>query len=144
MRTEESYSFPLYHRIEQKARPIIASRYWIVLVLIVVVLLYLPILFSGFYQDDFDHRLRFSPEAYEKLHQPKEADQRGPLTLYGFVRGSSRQYARDKGFAPWWASDNIRANFFRPLSSLTLAFDYSLWPDTPLLLHIHVCCGLAC
>lgn len=115
----------------------IASRYWIVIVLIVVIFLYLPILFSGFYQDDYDHRLRFSPQVYEKLHQPDEADQRGPLTLYGFVRDSSRQYSRNKGYAPWWASDHIRANFFRPLSSLSLAFDYSLWPDTPLLPHIH-------
>jgi hypothetical protein len=40
-------------------------------------------------------------------------------------------------FQPWWASDQIKTNFFRPLSSLTLALDYSLWPDTPLLLHIH-------
>ena len=137
METKDSYSFPLCHYLGQMARPIIASRCWIVIVLIVVILLYMPILFSGFYQDDYGHRLRFSPEVYEKLHQPDEADQRGPLTLYGFVRDSSRQYARDKGYAPWWASDHIRANFFRPLSSLTLAIDYSLWPDTPLLPHIH-------
>ncbi len=137
METKNSYSFPLYHRIGQMVRPILASRYWIVIVLILVILLYLPILFSGFYQDDYDHRLRFAPEVYAKLHQPAEADRRGPLTLYGFVQGSSRQYGRDKGYSPWWASDHIQANFFRPLSSLTLAFDYTLWRDTPLLLHIH-------
>jgi len=129
--------FPLCHRIGQMVGPILASRYWIIMILIAVVLLYLPILFSGFYQDDYDHRLRFSPEVYAKLHQPDEADQRGPLTLYGFVRDSSRQYSRNKGYAPWWASDHIRANFFRPLASLSLAFDYSLWPNTPLLPHIH-------
>jgi hypothetical protein len=86
MKAKDSYSFPLYHRIGQVARPVITSRYWIAMILIVVTLLYLPILFSGFYNDDYDHRLRFSPGAYEKLHQPAEADQRGPLTLYGFVQ----------------------------------------------------------
>jgi hypothetical protein len=50
METKDSYSFPLYHRIGQAARPIITSRYWIIIVLIVGVLLYVPFLFSGFFQ----------------------------------------------------------------------------------------------
>ena len=65
--------------------------------------------------------------------------QNGPLNLYGFSWDSSARFGieQDKGFAPWWASDQIKTNFFRPLSSLTLAFDFSLWPDMPLLMHIH-------
>jgi hypothetical protein len=62
-----------------------------------------------------------------------------PLNLYGFSWDYSRRFriGQDRGFFPWWASDQIRTNFFRPLSSLTLAFDYSLWPDMPLLMHVH-------
>jgi hypothetical protein len=65
--------------------------------------------------------------------------QNGPLNLYGFSWDSSARFSieQDKGFAPWWASDQIKTNFFRPLSSLTLALDFSLWPDTPLLMHLH-------
>jgi hypothetical protein len=138
MEAKDSYSFPLYHRIGQAARPIIASRYWIVVVLIVAILLYTPFLFSGFFQDDYGFRVRFSPIAYEKS-VPPEILQKDPLNLYGFTRDSSATFSigRDRGFTPWWASDQIKTNFFRPLSSLTLAFDYSLWPDTPLPLHIH-------
>jgi hypothetical protein len=139
METKDSYSFPLYHRIGQVARPIITSRYWIVIVLIVAILLYAPFLFSGFFQDDYGFRLQFSPDIYEKYNIPAEVMQNDPLNLYGFSWDSSARFSieQDKGFAPWWASDQIKTNFFRPLSSLTLAFDFSLWPDTPLLMHIH-------
>jgi len=139
METKDSYSFPLYHRIGQVARPIIASRHWIVIVLIIAILLYAPFLFSGFFQDDYGFRLQFSPDIYEKYNIPAEVMQNGPLNLYGFSWDSSTRFRieQDKGFAPWWASDQIKTNFFRPLSSLTLAFDFSLWPDTPLVMHIH-------
>jgi hypothetical protein len=139
METKDSYSFPLYHRIGQAARPIIASRYWIVIVLSVAILLYAPFLFSGFFQDDYGFRLQFSPDIYEKYNIPAEVMQNNPLNLYGFSWDSSARFRieQEHGFAPWWASDQIKTNFFRPLSSLTLAFDFSLYPNTPLLMHIH-------
>jgi hypothetical protein len=137
--TKDSYAFPLYHRIGQAARPIIASRYWIVIVLIAAILLYAPFLSSGFFQDDYGFRLQFSPAIFEKYNIPADVMRNGPLNLYGFSWDSSARLGieQDKGFAPWWASDRIRTNFFRPLSSLTLALDFTLWPDTPLLMHIH-------
>jgi len=139
MEIKDSYAFPLYRRIGVAARPIIASRYWIVIVLIVGVLLYVPFLFSGFFQDDYGFRLQFSPDIFEKFNIPAEVMRNNPLNLYGFSWDSSARFSieQDHGFAPWWASDQIKTNFFRPLSSLTLALDFSLWPDTPLLIHIH-------
>jgi hypothetical protein len=136
MEVEDPYSFPLYHCIGQAARPTIASRYWIVIVLIVAILLYTPFLFSGFFQDDYGFRVQFSPDVPEEA---KQVLRNSPLNLYGFSWDSSTRFSigLDKGFVPWWASDQIKTNFFRPLSSLTLAFDYSLWPDTPLLMHLH-------
>ena len=47
METKDSYAFPLYHRVGQMARPVIASRYWIAIVLIVAFLLYLPSCFPA-------------------------------------------------------------------------------------------------
>jgi hypothetical protein len=137
VKAKDSYSFPLYHRIGQVARPIIASRYWIVIVLIVAILLYTPFLFSGFFQDDYGFRVQFSPQVDEQV---KELLRTSLWNLYGFSSGgasSKFSIGRDRGFYPWWASDQIKTNFFRPLSSLTLALDYSLWPDTPLLMHLH-------
>jgi hypothetical protein len=82
MKAKDSPSFPLYHRIGQVARPIIASRYWIVTVLIVAILLYSPFLFSGFFQDDYGFHLQFSPEIFAKGNVPEEIMQNGPLILY--------------------------------------------------------------
>ena len=75
MATKDSYAFPLYHRVGQMVRPVIASRYWILIVLIVAILLYLPFLPSGFFQDDYGFRLNFSPAIYEKYNIPAEVMQ---------------------------------------------------------------------
>ena len=116
-----------------------ASRYWIPVVLTLVILLYVPFLFSGFFQDDHGLRLEFSPDAYEKINLPAEVMRNGPLNLYGFSWDSSRRFEllRERGFVPWWGSEAIKTNFFRPLSSLTLAFDCSLWREMPLVMHAH-------
>ena len=81
MEAKDSYSFPLYHRLGQVARPIMASRYWIVIVLLVAILLYAPFLFSGFFQDDYNFRVQFSPDVDEEV---KKVMWNGPLNLYGF------------------------------------------------------------
>jgi len=140
MNAEYSYSFPLYHRLGRVIRRIIASRYWILIVLIIAILLYGPFLFSGYFQDDYGFRVQFSPKVDEEV---KELFHTSIWNLYGFSSaGSSTKFAigQEKGFTPWWASEQIKTNFFRPLSSLTLAFDYSLWPDNPLPPHIHWFC----
>lgn len=136
MAVSDSYSFPLCHRIGQVARPIITSRYWIVIILIIAAFLYAPYLFSGFFQDDYGFRVQFSSEVDEEV---KGLMRTSPWDLYGFSSGPSEKFkiGQDRGFSPWWASDQIKTNFFRPLSSLTLALDYSLWPDMPLLMHLH-------
>jgi len=136
MEARDSYAFPLYHRIGQAARSVIASRYWVLIILLVAVLLYLPFLSSGFFQDDYGFRIQFSSDVPEEV---RTIMRNSPWNLYGFSGGSSTLFrvGQERGFVPWWASDQIKTSFFLPLSSLTLALDYSLWPDTPLLLHIH-------
>ena len=136
MEAKNTYAFPLYHHIGQVARRILAARCWIAIVLIAAVLLYAPFLFSGFFQDDYGFRIQFSSKVPEEA---SSAMQTGPLNLYGLTWNASTSFriGQERGFLPWWASDQIKTNFFRPLSSLTLAFDYTLWPDTPFLLHAH-------
>jgi hypothetical protein len=136
MEAQDSYTFPLYHRIAEAAAPVATSRYWIVIVLLVAILLYVPFLFSGFFQDDYGFRIQFSSEVPEEASR---AMRNRPWNLYGLSWDLSTRFrmGQERGFLPWWASDQIKTNFFRPLSSLTLALDYSLWPDTPQLLHLH-------
>ncbi len=60
------------------------------------------------------------------------------LNLYAFARGSEEMRGLiNEGVAPWWAEPNLHFEFFRPLSSLTHQLDYRLWPDQPIIMHVH-------
>ncbi|MET0287764.1 MAG: hypothetical protein ABW352_24965 [Polyangiales bacterium] len=60
------------------------------------------------------------------------------LNLYAFARGSEEMKGLiNEGAAPWWAEPNLHFEFFRPLSSLTHQLDYRLWPEQPVVMHLH-------
>lgn len=49
---------------------------------------------------------------------------------------SLREAARNQGIWPWWMGEVV-ITFMRPVSSLTHALDYALWPEAPWLMHLH-------
>ena len=91
MEAEDAYAFPLYHRIGQLARPIIASRYWIVIVLIASVLLYAPFLSSGFFQDDYGFRLQ-SPVISNPATTRTSAEAQARSADFGSASGLAEQH----------------------------------------------------
>ena len=44
---------------------------------------------------------------------------------------------RQRGLLPWWAPEDIKARFFRPLTMATHLLDYTLWPTAPWAMHLH-------
>lgn len=75
------------------------------------------------------------------LHRERIAEHPG-LTwkcfdLFGYVghRANDVVEGRDFGVLPWWASDELKISFFRPLSSAWHCFDYSFFPRAPWLMH---------
>lgn len=55
-----------------------------------------------------------------------------------FPEGSPRlAYQRELGELPWWTAPDLRLAFFRPLSSLSHWLDFRLWPNSPVLMHLH-------
>ncbi|HVR96382.1 MAG TPA: hypothetical protein VMW27_07200 [Thermoanaerobaculia bacterium] len=55
-----------------------------------------------------------------------------------FPEGSPRlPVQRELGELPWWTAPDLRLAFFRPLSSLSHWLDFQLWPDSPVLMHVH-------
>lgn len=50
------------------------------------------------------------------------------------------QALKDFGMMPWWAEDNIKLHFFRPLASLSHYIDYQLWPNSPKIMHFFDLC----
>lgn len=87
---------------------------------LLALILGLPALGLGFQTDD--HLIRWSLAHGQK---PWELYQMTPE----FV--SAR---RGSGFFPWWTSEAYQLSFLRPLSSLSHALDFALYPDRPALM----------
>jgi hypothetical protein len=63
---------------------------------------------------------------------------RAPWDLFSFAKhgGPERATVVDRGMLPWWVSEEMHLSFFRPISSLTHALDYALFPGSPALMHL--------
>lgn len=64
----------------------------------------------------------------------------GHFDLFNFTSGepASNRALRDQGvLLPWWASDDLKLTFFRPLSSLLHRLDQCAWADSPRLMYLH-------
>jgi hypothetical protein len=65
--------------------------------------------------------------------QTEDHFQRGlSWTLHLYSRGAGdtfqNYYAKDAGILPWFASEDLKVAFLRPLASLSLSFDYQVLP----------------
>lgn len=91
----------------------------------------LPSLGVGLLFDDYHHKL---------LMQHSNSPLRllsSPWDMFRLLSGDTRQTAAliDYGMLPWWADVGIKGAFWRPIASATHWLDYTLWPDTPALMH---------
>ncbi len=101
-------------------------------------ILFSPSLWLGFVSDDLMHRLYLLDEL--SLQDVIDDGLLCSFTeMYDFTKNDSDfvSAAKDIGQIPWWTSDNWNMSFFRPLTEATHRLDYWLWPDTPLLMHLH-------
>ncbi len=111
------------------------------LVLAVALALSAPSLTTGLVADDLVQQLL--------LHQPRALSGMSshPLDLFCFATGEPAEYQAmvDVGAFPWWTNLHVRLRFLRPVSSLTHALDYALWPSSAIAMHAHslVWLGLA-
>lgn len=100
-------------------------------VMVLGMVLVLPSLSAGLLVDDYHHRLlmKGSDSPVRLL--------KSPLDMFRFFDGDPERarQLKDMGVAPWWATDNAKAAFWRPISSLTHWLDYTLWPDSVPMMH---------
>jgi hypothetical protein len=96
------------------------------------ILLALPSLLGGLAADDYIHLAMY----LGYLPKPSDASLFG---LFSFLTGNPNENERlvDIGYLPWWSSPDLRVTFYRPLSELSHALDYRLWPQAPGLMHLH-------
>ncbi len=63
-----------------------------------------------------------------------------PLDLFTFTTGDpdvNRELMDEGALLPWWSDQRHLNAFLRPLTSLTHWLDFRLWPDAPILMHLH-------
>jgi hypothetical protein len=106
----------------------------------------LPALNAGLIMDDLFHRLRLvePSELPEQFHAAGLiSDDAGTAAaamrdMYSFVRNEQDVVRQmDFGTCPWWTAKGMRGANWRPLDSFTHWLDYRLFPESPLLMHVH-------
>ncbi len=105
------------------------SRLWaIVLPVVAVGLLLVATAVFEPVRDDYFHRQLLTAD----MSAPHAAQ-----SLFSFSR-SLDDFATLKrdGYVPWWVSDQLQLNFWRPLAALTHWIDYQLWPDSWVAMHL--------
>lgn len=96
--------------------------------LVLTALFYTPALLGGYFADDHFHVFALGelPEVFTKQ-----------LNLFGFIRSTEEvQVFRNWGLAPWWTSDALRIDFYRPIPSLTHWLDFALFGKNPAAAHL--------
>ena len=110
------------------------------------IVLMLPTLDSGLFQDDVVHRAKLLKEAgIESRYYGTPLLPLDSGTAAGAMRdmfGATRsahdvKTLTDLGLFPWWTSEQLRVSNWRPLTALTHWADYQLFGDTPGPMHMH-------
>jgi hypothetical protein len=121
------------------ARAISAGSHWLThhwsvpALALLGMLMVLPVMNSGLILDDFLH--------WSTLHEgARVANHAGsPWGLFHFLAGNAteNQALKATGEMVWWAADDLRTLFWRPLTEWTHWLDHALWPHSPALMHLH-------
>ncbi|MBI2395746.1 MAG: glycosyltransferase family 39 protein [Deltaproteobacteria bacterium] len=89
---------------------------------------YAPALLGGYFADDHFH-------VFVLDEMPSLFTER--FNLFAFLRSPEEvQILRRWGIAPWWTSDALRIDFFRPIPSLTHWLDFALFGKNAAAAHL--------
>jgi len=85
---------------------------------------------SGFAYDDYALR--------RAVHGHSLLANKAPFDLFLTISGTPEwnRQAREVGMLPWFASDRLRIAPHRPLAALSHTVDFTLWPASPVIMHL--------
>ncbi len=115
-----------------RIQKILSFKYLPFVLALLAVFLTLPSVWTGWQQDDLLQR-------YFLLGNPDiDGKPQSPLNQFGFLDGDTARATElmNRGLVPWWTLPNVRLSFWRPLTALTHALDYQLWPQSSVLMHV--------
>ncbi|HEX6239368.1 MAG TPA: hypothetical protein VFZ61_00690 [Polyangiales bacterium] len=85
----------------------------------------------GFSVDELYQKVALNPRA------PVQGLSGAPWDLFTFAPAGQTQTLMEQGVFPWYTDPDFAISFFRPLSSLSLWIDHTLWPSNTALMHLH-------
>jgi hypothetical protein len=91
-----------------------------------------PSLWGGLQIDDLYHRIKFLGPPADIPIEPATL-----FNLFTFNTPATNHQLADMGGFPWWTDLNSHHAFLRPMTALTHAFDHAVFPDSPVLMHVH-------
>jgi hypothetical protein len=133
-------------RFIARLRRDLESRYAPLVVAGIAAIITLPALNAGLIQDDLFHRTRLvepsrqSSQLSESGLVPPDAGRLSAALrdMYSLARTPQDVVMlKESGLCPWWTPENLRIANWRPLDAFTHWLDYSLFPDSPALMHLH-------
>ncbi|MBX3190958.1 MAG: hypothetical protein KF819_28440 [Labilithrix sp.] len=112
------------------ARRFLEWRHATWLVLLAALVVALPSIQLGFYNDD--HALRAAVDGTWPEGPPF-------WDLYRFASGGAEEnrLAVESGSLPWWSAPGLKLHLVRPLTSVLFTFEHRLLGDAPLGYHLH-------
>jgi len=103
-------------------------RFGVLGVLVLTAVLYLPTLRGGFFADDWLHRLAL--DQLTEIFTDR-------INLFGMIKSSDEVAAfKHFGLLPWWASEEMRINFYRPLPSIVHWLEYKAFGHHAAIAHL--------
>lgn len=124
---------------------LLAYKFFPIVLLFLAVLLAWPLIYTGWFTDDFYQRAAYVDTPDAQKHQPLGKPLKGPMQMYAFFDGDSECFQRmlDYGNIPWWYSPDIKAALWRPITALFCMLDFWLWPQSPESMHVQSLCWFA-
>jgi hypothetical protein len=120
-------------RVAAGIRRGLADRRMPLVVAILAAIGMLPALSVGWQFDDYFHRVTLLGYGDSP-----------PIQVFvQYIDRAHNLKQMDFGTMPWWGSPDMHQAFLRYASTLTMMLDYRLWPNHPILMHLHSLLWLA-
>lgn len=111
----------------------LTHRWFVPALVLLGMLMVMPAINSGLSLDDYLH--------WSALHEGARVTNHpgSPWGLFHFLTGdiADNRALKATGELIWWAADDLRTTFWRPLTEWTHWLDHRLWPRSPALMHLH-------
>jgi hypothetical protein len=124
---ERSSPASIRDRFAAGIRTALAHRRLPLAVAIVAAIGMLPALTGGWQLDDY----------FQRATLLGYGDSKPINTFIQYIDRAHNLSQMDFGTMPWWGSPDLHQAFLRYASTLTMMFDYRLWPNSPALMHLH-------